>query len=176
MRHPSQGFTLIELLITIAIAATLMAIAIPSFSDWLIKTRVKGAAEEIQSTLSYARSESIKQNKETCLTITDKNSSTWQLAITANCSNSTIYRLISANEFNNAITLTIDNTSKIDKTRFTPRSQRPGFNNNDITVKTTQSMSIAGGNYQLRINLTPTGLISICSNGTSSIGGYVTCA
>ena len=56
------GFTIIELLTTIVILGILMTIAIPSFNDLIVSTRVKGAASDIYAALTFARSEAIKRN------------------------------------------------------------------------------------------------------------------
>jgi type IV fimbrial biogenesis protein FimT len=55
------GFTAIELMVTVAIMAVLMALAAPSFTPLIEGWRVRQAAEQLQSTLYYARSEAIKR-------------------------------------------------------------------------------------------------------------------
>ncbi len=55
------GFTAIELMVTVAIMAVLMALAAPSFIPLIEGWRVRQAAEQLQSTLYYARSEAIKR-------------------------------------------------------------------------------------------------------------------
>lgn len=57
----SQGFTAIELMVVVSIVAILAAIAAPSFSPLIERWRVRQAAENLQSTLYYARSEAIKR-------------------------------------------------------------------------------------------------------------------
>ncbi len=61
LRVFSHGFTLIELMVVIAIMAVLAALAAPSFTPLLERWRVRQTAEELQSTIYYARSEAIKR-------------------------------------------------------------------------------------------------------------------
>jgi len=57
-----QGFTIIELMVVVAIFATLVALAAPSFRPLVERWRVRDAAETLQSTIYYARSEAIKRS------------------------------------------------------------------------------------------------------------------
>lgn len=60
VRSRQGGFTAIELMITVAVAAIVLAIAAPNFRDLLIRTRIGGAADELQSALALARAEALK--------------------------------------------------------------------------------------------------------------------
>lgn len=62
------GFTLTELMITLALATTLMAIALPSFREFMVEQRIKTASFDIMSTLSLARSEALKRNADVIVT------------------------------------------------------------------------------------------------------------
>lgn len=57
-----KGFTLIELMVTIAVAAILVGIAIPSFSNLIVSNRLNTIATEMVDAVSFARSESVKRN------------------------------------------------------------------------------------------------------------------
>lgn len=56
-----RGFTLIEVLVVIAILGVLTALAGPSFTPTIERWRVRQAAENLTSTIYYARSEAIKR-------------------------------------------------------------------------------------------------------------------
>ena len=58
----NSGFTITELMVTIAIFAILLSLAIPNFIAWLPNYRLQSGAEEIQSTLQFARVTAIKRN------------------------------------------------------------------------------------------------------------------
>lgn len=60
-RSYSHGFTLIELMITLAVAAIVLTIAVPSFRSIIQDTRLTTQINELAASLNLARSEAIKR-------------------------------------------------------------------------------------------------------------------
>lgn len=59
-RH--SGFTLIELMVTIAVAAIILAFAIPSFESFVNANRLTSAANEMVASMQVARMEALRNN------------------------------------------------------------------------------------------------------------------
>lgn len=58
-----RGFTLLELIVTLAVAAIIISLAVPSFSNMLARHRLSAAASTLKLDLQEARSQAIKLNK-----------------------------------------------------------------------------------------------------------------
>lgn len=56
-----SGLTLIELMVAVSVLAILLSIGIPSFQSLVAQNRATSAANELQSTLQFARSTAIAQ-------------------------------------------------------------------------------------------------------------------
>lgn len=61
-RVTGAGFSLIELMVGVSILAVLLALALPSFSEWIRNNQVRMMAESLREGLQLARSEAIKRN------------------------------------------------------------------------------------------------------------------
>lgn len=57
----ASGLTLVELMVTLAIAVILLAVAVPSFQDFILNARRTALANELVLALTYAKSEAVKR-------------------------------------------------------------------------------------------------------------------
>ena len=69
-----RGFTLIELLTTLVVSSILLAMALPSFREFVQIQRGKATSYDLVNSLLFARSEAIKRNNDVALTA---NASGW---------------------------------------------------------------------------------------------------
>ena len=201
----SRGFTLIELMIVMVIIAIGVALAIPSYENTLQKRRLTGAAEEIGAFLALAQGEAIKRNEVVVVSIErESDGDTWcvgamiKTAATDHCdceSDSTgdsdfcdfnpdgagAPRLVNQDGFEERFTMS--------------RSEVQGVLNNDFNfnfdpirgTKITDSGTVDGNlhgitllsdnsKYSLRVNLSVTGRVRICSPDTSKrVPGFKDC-
>jgi type IV fimbrial biogenesis protein FimT len=66
-RAHQKGFTILELLVTVAVAAVLTVIAVPSFNRVILSNRLSAAANDVVLAANTARLEAIKRNVTTLL-------------------------------------------------------------------------------------------------------------
>lgn len=59
---PSPGVTLVELMVAVMVLIILALVAVPSFSDFFERGRVRNAAEDLVSLVSNARAEAVKHD------------------------------------------------------------------------------------------------------------------
>ena len=59
----SRGFTMIELLVTMTVAAILVMLALPSYTEFMRNTRIRGTADSIAGGLRQAQTEAIRMNR-----------------------------------------------------------------------------------------------------------------
>lgn len=62
MKAKGAGFTLVELMVTLAVAAILLTVGVPSFRQLIISNRLTAAANDMVVAINVARSEAIKHN------------------------------------------------------------------------------------------------------------------
>jgi type IV fimbrial biogenesis protein FimT len=58
------GFTVLELMVAIAIVAIMLTLGVPALRDLLVSQKVRQAANDLYSDMTYARSEAIKRNQQ----------------------------------------------------------------------------------------------------------------
>jgi type IV fimbrial biogenesis protein FimT len=61
-RAPQLGVTLVEIMIALTVMAILVALAAPSFGEWLQNQQIRAAAEATLNGLQVARSEAVRRN------------------------------------------------------------------------------------------------------------------
>jgi len=62
-----RGVTLVELMVTIAVAAILLAVAVPGFLQIVQSNRLTSATNEFMAAINFARSEAIKRGQSVWL-------------------------------------------------------------------------------------------------------------
>lgn len=67
LRQPNAGFTLVEALISLAVLAVLVAVAVPSMYEFIMRKRVEGAADELLGDFRLARSMQSRDNRDTII-------------------------------------------------------------------------------------------------------------
>lgn len=64
----SRGFSLIELMVVLIVLAILATVGLPSYRNFVLTQRVRGASYDLVTSLFYARSEAIKRNTSVSVT------------------------------------------------------------------------------------------------------------
>lgn len=160
----NQGFTLLEALITIAIAAIILVLAVPSYRDVLERNRVREAVESLSADIKLARTEAIKRSADVTLSVDE-----WCYGIgtggTCDCT-----AAVGDADFCN---IKIVNGAQF---------QDITFNGNNVTFEfrrgtpiAVSSSTISSANYGAQVDVNLVGLVTICSSGARSLIHYPDC-
>ena len=80
----SPGFTLLELLLSLAIAALLATLAIPSYQSFIQQEKHARTVNQLQSLYKFSRSEAIKREATVWLKPVPEQDNHWQVIVPGN--------------------------------------------------------------------------------------------
>lgn len=166
MLKQTRGFSLIELLVTLAVLAFVMAIGIPSFSEYLTNTRVRSVASEIRTGLQAARTEAVKRNDQAVFCLSTTNGTGWEVRSGNSCSGGTVLTS-KAGASSEASTVNLSPTSASIvfgsdgrmRTSTGATASGTGLTNIDATWKKTCS----GDCVRMRVEISPGGMVRTCN-------------
>jgi type IV fimbrial biogenesis protein FimT len=74
--NSGAGFTLVELIVTVSVASVLLAVAVPSFNEMIVSSRLTAQSNDMLAAINLARSEAIKRNASVTLCRAEASSTT----------------------------------------------------------------------------------------------------
>lgn len=161
-----SGFTLVELMVTIAILAILAAVAVPQFNSFIDRQRLLGGVESVIDQIQLARTEAVKRSGDVVVTI--NSGANWfvgtSTAATACTGASDCLRSVSSS--------TCRNCSMVSTSSTNIRYTRRGLPDPVATVTIVMQSSLG---RQVRITVSPLGMVSSCTPAAAPISGYVAC-
>ncbi|WP_248747490.1 GspH/FimT family pseudopilin [Pseudomonas sp. MWU12-2037] len=158
MFQGTKGFTLVEMMVAIAVLAILTAIAAPSFTSSIQKSRADSEASDLQRALNYTRLEAINRGVNVRIGPSSGAGSDWTSgqsttmgATTANNLRTTVLRVVPA--MSSTSTMTASTVTFIE------------FNNLGALVSpaTAVTLSFVEGAY--------TNTLSVCLTGRIALNG-----
>ena len=185
------GFTLIELLVVITLIGISLTLAVPSWEQVSQKRRVTNATEQVAAFLSVAQSEAQKRNQPVSLSYNHSGDQNWCIGIVlgegacdcteTNPGSAQYCAIDGAPSLVKAGTFQFLNLIEATDTQ-------PAGGDSPITFdpirgilqpagdKLQFTFESSGGYYQLRLVVSPTGLLTICNSGDDQVvGGYAQC-
>jgi len=203
-RWRQSGFTLVELMVTLAVAVILATLAIPSFVEFIKKSRLRGATDDVVSLLNTSRATAVKLQRQ--INVSMKGSaSSWcagafaetgpssagaALALgnsTCNCSagagNCLVDNqnaLVSSSSYSGvSLTSASSDIAYASATSggviFNPKFGALTNSSGDL-LSTTPSIILASGRYSTQITVSPLGQVVVCVPSSSPfIAGYSSC-
>lgn len=187
-RTPQGGFTLIELMVTIAIAAILLTIGVPSLTSFFDRQKLIAAAEDIYANIALAKSLAISSNQDVTFKlfnydtatkgyfgITDKLIDSYAddcrdgVALADLTVGGMVYKVSADNH--DGVTYEIGGEDSL-------RAWCVQFDEVRGAVKTFSNsgakyyLDIIYEDLEMRVNVSPLGRVSLCSN---DVGGYSSC-
>ncbi len=172
--HKHSAFSLIELLVTLVVLGIILSIAIPSFNGMLQRYRLQSAVLEAQNDWLFARSTAVKfagaRSPAVFYVAKRSNNKNWSLQIctVTPCSEgSTLLRQQISEEHKGIELLSLSDALKENK--FHNFNGLPDFTQQ-------QYINFQSGPYQLQLQITATGLSTLCRpKGSMTFGSYAEC-
>lgn len=180
-RDRAHGFTLVELMVVVAIAAVLLTLVAPSFSNYFARKRLEGVFTEFATDIQYARTEAVQRNVPVRITFGSGCYAIHTVGSTAtSCTQAGGVTLgTGAAQIK---TVQLDTGSALS---FSPRNSLTfiqfdsirGMATFDGSVTTVGSVNVtsSAGSWQLRASITPVGRAQTCSPNGSVVGYDATC-
>lgn len=191
MIRNKMGFTLIELLFTVTIIGISVSLAVPSWEQVSQKRRVTNATEQVASLLAVAQTEAQKRNQAVSLAFSRTDNLNWCVGAATGSSGCDCTETDSTSAQYCAID---DAPYRIEASTFQflnlieATDTQPGTGDSFITFdpvrgilqpagdKLQFTFESSGGDFQLRLVISPTGLLTICNSGdVKTVGGYAAC-
>jgi type IV fimbrial biogenesis protein FimT len=188
-RLRQAGFTLIELLVAVTVFIILTVIAVPSFSTYFDKSRVRGAADSIVNEIAQARQVAVKYDRDVA---TAGSGATWCIgakeaadpvagnqagaATACDCSTSAAAcvvddrKMVIDSATHDGITLASPSATLTFDGRLGMLADAEDLSADDRSFDLTSK----SGRYVLTVSISPLGQASVCSK-SGNILGYPSC-
>ncbi len=197
-RAAMRALSLVELMVVVAIAAIIIGLAAPSFSDYIVTQRVRSVHAQLATDLQFARAEAVSRGTfvsvrfqfttgptgASCYTIFTRPDPTTSNLITCDCLAAPGARCAAfPTETTEVRTVTVPNelqvnlrvaTGQPDLMTFDPRTGGLKFTALDVAILSVDGFQVstsADTGRTLRAIVNGSGRANLCTPSTSTMGG-----